>query len=1017
MSLRDLVEQILTRRTNQGTHSPARFVQEIDSDGINFVLVDGTLEQVAQGSADATTLTQFVALQMLQEQGLAAPLPLGFSVASDAIVRIDPALADALLLPPLFVASIDVNFDAYTTSHAFRAYATTPIDGQDRALTVKGGCLFVGGRRYRADDAQWTALTSIGQHSALAEAERDESTNVALVGTLLAASKSNDHIRVSYFARGGWEVSSPTRVGVSGRMDSSGNLTLTPTFDAAVDPSLLESRWRQLSTNNARGVLRVEKHIVALDEQAMDGVREVLTHRTVPAAQVPSFLKAPSAFLDAALVDLDLGFSVRVEGVGTVQHVDFTDLTASGIDWFQSDTLLSPASILTTLLRSPDDIAAFESQLSAAITQGATALNFSDHLIDVSDPDAVLEEIVKIRRDLANPAPSERPSAATVERAEKVSLILRDTADVIESLRQRAAEASTTVQLDRTPLARAPFPHQVEGIEWLLGLISAADSEDQDELYRLQGALLADDMGLGKTFMALAAIAQYNSRVRAVHGANRVRPTLVVAPLSLLENWEAEVAKSFSASPFTDIVVLQSSRDLRRFSHPGRGRETRQASSLLDAEERIESSRLRLTLRTGSESGQDRLDLPGRLVLTTYETLRDYQLSMAQIDWSVVVFDEAQAIKNPNAMRTRAAKGLRATFKLVTTGTPVENSLGEFWCLVDTAQPGLLGDWNTFRDTWIAPILQADDESRDSIRLVQGKGLRDAVGPFMLRRIKEDHLKGLPAKHVHSPFTPGDSEDGQVALAQRMPPAQQSSYDGILRSRVQAPDAPSSHPLSVLTQLRAVSVHPELGLHGSHPDWPATRATAESQMRESGKLIGLVNILDSVRQKEEKVIIFAMSKDLQLLLSLWILQVYGLRPYIINGDTAAIAKPTQRSRRQLIEDFEATDGFNVIIMSPIAAGTGLTVVGANHVVHLERHWNPAKEAQATDRAYRIGQTREVHVYYPASIHPEHESFDVLIDRLLASKVMIKDAVMEQGEVSESELMSIFNLSPTPAQAG
>src|SRR5690606_12323689 len=111
---------------------------------------------------------------------------------------------------------------------------------------------------------------------------------------------------------------------------------------------------------------------------------------------------------------------------------------------------------------------------------------------------------------------------------------------------------------------------------------------------------------------------------------------------------------------------------------------------------------------------------------------------------------------------------------------------------------------------------------------------------------------------------------------------------------------------------------------------------------QSGKLLGLTHILNRIKSSDEKVIIFAMSKDLQLLLSLWVGHVYGFQPHIINGDTAAMSKSSKPSRRQLIERFEETPGFNVIIMSPIAAGTGLTVVGANHVVHLERHWNPAK---------------------------------------------------------------------------
>lgn len=1011
MGLRDLIEQLINRTTGEEPPSKARFAQHADTEGVNFVLVDGTLADLESGGAAIAVIAQYVALQMLEEQDLATRLPHGFSVAAESITKADPSIADALLLPPPYPGGLSISFDSHTGSRSFQAYATVESDDAEVPLSAKGGYIQVGRDRYCATPEQWAALAAIKAHSDLNERERDENTNVRLVGKLLHAAGSDPTIHVGHFAKGGWTVSEPTRVGVRGTLDTNGDLLLAPVLDVDVTPDLLDTRWGQLANAGQQGVLRVDKHIVSLNEEALDGVREVLANRRIPTEHVAQFLKSPSAFLNAALVDLDLGFSVRVEGIGLVQHIDFDDGPASEIDWFQANSVLSPPSVLADLLRSPDDIEAFESHLIAASVHGATAVNFADRLIDVSDPAAVRDEIARAQKKLDEPHESTRSSPGPTDEKKRVSLILRDAEDVIGALRQTASAAARAATADAAPFARTPFPHQVTGIEWILGLISAAHTQDQDDLYRLQGALLADDMGLGKTFMALAAIAQHNAEVMAEEGASKVRPTLVVAPLSLLENWEAEVEKSFIESPFSDIVVLQSDRDLRRFARSGHGRETSQAASLLNESAMIDADQIRLTLRIGASEGSSRLDQPGRLVLTTYETLRDYQFSMAQIDWGVVVYDEAQAIKNPNAMRTRAAKALRATFKLVATGTPVENSLGDFWCLIDTAQPGLLGSWETFRDTWIVPVLQASEEERESVRVELGRALRDVVGPFMLRRIKEDHIDGLPAKHIHTPFSELDSGSPRTALAQQMPSVQSDAYDEILRDRLRNPDTASNHPLAVLTRLRAVSLHPELGVHGARPEWPATHDDAGRQVSQSGKLIGLMNVLSAVEPAGEKVIVFAMSKDLQLLLSFWIQHLYEFRPHIINGDTAAIAQSSRRSRRQLIEEFEATPGFNVIIMSPIAAGTGLTVIGANHVVHLERHWNPAKEAQATDRAYRIGQTRDVHVYYPASIHPKHESFDVLIDRLLASKVTIKDAVMEQGEISAADLSAVFGFAP------
>ncbi|WP_244185526.1 helicase-related protein, partial [Ectopseudomonas oleovorans] len=160
----------------------------------------------------------------------------------------------------------------------------------------------------------------------------------------------------------------------------------------------------------------------------------------------------------------------------------------------------------------------------------------------------------------------------------------------------------------------------------------------------------------------------------------------------------------------------------------------------------------------------------------------------------------------------------------------------------------------------------------------------------------------------------------------------------------------------------------------------------------------------------DKVILFMMTKRLQRVLKLWLDQIYDLNVAVINGDTQAVAtRAEDMTRKKLIAEFEAKSGFNILIMSPVAAGVGLTVIGANHVVHLERHWNPAKEAQASDRVYRIGQTKPVFIHLPAVIHPQFDSFDVHLDRLLRGKLMLKDAVVTPEAVSESEMMQSMGL--------
>ncbi|MCP3892804.1 MAG: DEAD/DEAH box helicase family protein [Desulfobulbaceae bacterium] len=256
-------------------------------------------------------------------------------------------------------------------------------------------------------------------------------------------------------------------------------------------------------------------------------------------------------------------------------------------------------------------------------------------------------------------------------------------------------------------------------------------------------------MGLGKTFMALSAI---DHLYKFKHQAKDTKkPCLLVAPLSLLQNWKDEVEKTFSSSPFVDIVLLQVDGELPRFRVGGV--ETKQNLSNESAhsggdEEVEETGKIKYSLKVGKTFLNERLDIPQRLVITTYQTLRDYQFSLCSIDLGMVIFDEAQNIKNPNALQTRAAKGLKSDFTLVATGTPVENSLKDFWCLMDTACPGHLGNYQSFRESYVLPILQAAGDEIEDVRGQVGRQLRLRVGPLMLRRLKEDNIKGLPEKNI-----------------------------------------------------------------------------------------------------------------------------------------------------------------------------------------------------------------------------------------------------------------------------
>lgn len=1010
MGLLDLFKSLLGEE-QAVTSAQTGFAFNADSDGLNFYLPKTEFDALQDNQGSAIQKIQLVVLRMLEEQGVAERFANGYRIAEEDLAGLDDEQAELLRLPRRFAGSFVSSISGRTGHSGFRVQLTVGTAEGPAPIERKGPLLYLSSTEvYRLTPAELMGISAWEQHLALPPDERGEAANLRLMAELQTAQRSGMRIDLSHFNR--LEVVVPENIGITATRLPDGSLMLCPSLGDGTTPDQLEKRWSQLDVASDRGVLRIDNRVVLLDEHKMAGIREVLGNRRIPKDKVADFMRAPSAFLDAALVDLDVGFSVRVAGIGKLQHIEFGELDSAKQDWFALDTRPAPAEIIQRLVRSEEDLARFEQRYVAAREQGAETLAFAGETIDISQPTAVEAQLEQARASFAarpNPTPGS-PGAEDefAEAKETVGVVLREADEVCDELLRKAKTARPATPPNWSDYARQPFPHQQEGIDWICGLMEAALSDDQQDLYRVQGGLLADDMGLGKTYMTLASVGEYCARQKRV--GRQCKPVLVVAPLGLLENWEEEVHKTFKSVPFRDIVVLQSGRDLRRFRTKGAERESVQLASAMDEQGRIDAESVRYALNIGPEAGIHRLDMDRRLVLTTYQTLRDYQLSLCRIDWGMVIFDEAQNIKNPNTLQTAAAQGLKADFKLLATGTPVENSLGDFWCLMHTAQPGLLGGWPQFRENWVRPILTASDEERDSVRRDVGARLREAVGAFMLRRVKEDQLTGLPSKTVHSGVASSDSQKHAPRLAAHMRGAQLQAYDAALDEYRQqrATQDMRGRALAVLAQLREISLHPRLRHESQLMVVGAT--AARDAMAESGKLQVLLGLLDEIRQSEEKVILFMITKRLQRLLRLWLDQIYGLDIAVINGDTAAVSnKPDSLTRKRLIEAFEAKPGFNVLIMSPVAAGVGLTVVGANHVVHLERHWNPAKEAQASDRVYRIGQTRDVHIHLPAVLHPQHDSFDRHLDKLLQGKLMLKDAVVTPEAVSEADIMKSMGL--------
>ena len=967
-----------------------------DRESLLFQFTDPKVLRGASAKKSTALLMERVALlRIIEEQGAAEQIHNGLRVYWPSACQLSPAERETLDLPPPWAGSLTLRVNGLSHNPDFDLSFefVRPNRDVERGIHPQGAIIALGTEYYLASPLQFRALEALlkfKEHKV--KGALDQYQALSTLGELQSAKLAGLDINLEAYDE--LEIVKPNAVRVALEEQSDGGLILTPDLcqkdgtplgaRSMIDPIDFEKRYESyISGSNETACVPVNKQLLLLDEKTIEGIREITRNKHISAELRDAFLKEPTAWINAQHVDLDLGFSTRVRGAAPLKVAYFGETDASGIQWLEP-----------------------KEQEKQNEPSDETSKEPSDEYSETEQEDLPPEPVVL---DIELADEGESPEECRAQKAPDRSLISNRSPDL-------------------SKLLRSPFPHQLTAIRWLMAL-----SMEKPGNTKWSGALLADDMGLGKTFSVLAFLREYISDAQQRNGL--AKPCLIVAPVSLLSVWKTELNKSLASSPFSNVISLHSSEDLSRFKKKGTSREVGVSEPEVNAGATLDEtdlgSGIRYSLRlagTDSLSGPNYLGLPNSIIITNYETVRDYQFSLARIPWSVVVLDEAQAIKNPNAMVTRAAKALNADFAVVMTGTPVENSLKDFWCLMDRVQPGYLNNYQPFRQEFISPILKArrqgQTEALAAIRDEIGIKLRDRVGGLMLRRLKVDHLKGLPTKTLILHNEAGNPSSGYSdKITCEMPPYQQSIYDQICTQATNQ-DEEGANPhaqciLAAIQNLRTASLHPDLIVKDSIPA-PKSKAEARKTMEASGKLAKLLSILESIQEANEKVLIFAITKRLQIFLQS-ALQVYfklETPPGIINGDTKIkqSKRSSHSSRTTLIDDFSARPGFDILILSPVAAGVGLTITAANHVVHLERHWNPAKEAQATDRVYRIGQIKPVSVWVPILMHPEKESFDQKLDKLLTLKSGLSEAVVTPDSVDASELADILGGSKAPQES-
>lgn len=668
-----------------------------------------------------------------------------------------------------------------------------------------------------------------------------------------------------------------------------------------------------------------------------DRVEEINKKSAIEGADIPRFIENPEAFLPEG-IDLE-GFSERVKGLRTVVYNSRPYIHVNRLEggWFEGipgvdlegvadesgsavateDVSSSEAGIARHPDLSPETYRKLAEEAELTGQEYVRHGNAWVH-IDLVQAKQYLDTLSQLGEyDANNSGQFQIPHKAILDIYENLEALEFDLPPAEQLNLQFSVEDLPSPEMSAS-FKGVLHDYQRDGYRWLSYL-------DQ----KGTGGLLADDMGLGKTVQVIAHMARLADE-------GRLKPSLVVCPKTLIPNWDAEIRRFFPSQK--NIGILQGGR--------------------------VRADQL------------EEFDI----VLLSYDTLRHQQFEIAKVNWEFIVSDEAQFAKNPTAQRTTALKALKARHRAALTGTPVENGMIEFWCIMDFVRPGLLGSWGDFRTEYEHPLVQADSEAERSPLVVQ---LLGRIGRHYIRRMKQDVLQDLPAKEdIH--IETGLSEN-QLSLYRRIAQQGRSGAHGAALKAIHELLMVSAHPATV-----KMTGHEFIYVPGECP-----------------KLDVTIDYLRSIQSAGEKAIVFTRFLKVQGILQSAIRQQLNIWPDIINGSI-------NTNRQNIVNIFSRSPGFNVLILSHDVGGIGLNITAANHVIHYTRPWNPAKEHQATDRAHRIGQDRDVSVYYPIAQNSDFETVEVRLGRLLAAKSSLARDVLRPSKemnISEQEMLCCIDNVP------
>ncbi len=809
----------------------------------------------------------------------------------------------------------------------------TYVPDGELIVCERGGNILVKGRdKYLLNEAQYALLNRVDAFNSTPEEDKTTDYNLRCFAEIKALAEQAGCQLDSYLENE--NVYAPERIKIEIGRDDEG-FTVEPAVNIEENDKFQTyfDKMRKVQAQYPVQRENGERVRIVLNKEQKENLHYLKEqcgkHKT--REEIQKMIEQPTEFFDPNSFDLSELYSDRVIEIGVYKPKFYPFICPYKSCWIAGATVETPQNGTTKVtINSEEELEKLKREIQSAKENKKGIVEYNNTQLDIEDAMFLAQTAEKQLKDPSQPAKVESENG---NEARNVLIIEENAEELGFAVKERTIEKGDKYTLFTDPFLQEGFSlkdHQKEGVAWLQHLYKSKAS----------GCLMADDMGLGKTLQILYFI-DWHSRKYANH-----KPYLIVAPISLLENWKNEYERFFM-QPRMKINMLTSKDVTRKFD-----------KSIVDKMQKMD------------------------IILTNYESLRISQLNFCAVEFDVVALDEAQKIKSPGTLVTNAAKALKCNFKIAMTGTPVENSLLDLWCIMDFCVPGLLGNAKAFAAQYQNPLKKEDT---DIVAL--GNEVHDKLGVYFMRRLKKDAAKDLPDK---------------IELKEKvlMPPVQKETYASVVNDYT---SGIQPNMLVTIMHLREVSEHPYLY------DSTLLNHKTDEIVETSARLQATIKFLDEIKKKEEKVIIFVERKETQKMLQKLCLERYGIITKIINGDTPSIVKrnmPNKQSRQSSIDEFQVVDGFNVIIMSPVAAGMGLNVTAANHVIHYSRHWNPAKENQATDRAYRIGQTKDVFVYYPMAVRSDIKSFDETLDDLLSRKTSLATSTIfptERVEVKQEEL--------------